>query len=66
MARLHKSDRFVLNGIDPADFIYSETKNNCFLFVVSGGIEKARSKKGLDTAFWNRERDRDQAGGRRR
>jgi len=52
MARLHKSDRFVLNGIDPADFIYSETKNNCFLFVVSGGIEKARSKKGLDIAFW--------------
>jgi glycosyltransferase involved in cell wall biosynthesis len=52
MARLHKSDRFVLNGIDPAEFIYSETKNNCFLFVVSGGIEKARSKKGLDTAFW--------------
>jgi len=52
MARLHKTDRFVLNGIDPADFIYSETKNNCFLFVVSGGIEKARSKKGLDTAFW--------------
>jgi len=52
MARLHKSDRFVLNGIDPADFIYSETKNNCFLFVVSGGIEKARKKKGLDIAFW--------------
>jgi glycosyltransferase involved in cell wall biosynthesis len=52
MARLHKSDRFVLNGIDPADFIYSETKNNCFLFVVSGGIEKARRKKGLDIAFW--------------
>jgi glycosyltransferase involved in cell wall biosynthesis len=52
MARLHKSDRFVWNGIDPAEFIYSETKNNYFLFVVSGTIRKAREDKGIDTAFW--------------
>jgi len=52
MARLHKSDRFALNGIDPAEFIYSETKNNYFLFIVCGGIQKARQHKGLDTALW--------------
>jgi len=52
IARLHQSDRYVHNGIDPADFIYSETKNNYFLFVVSGGVEKARRDKGLDLAFW--------------
>jgi glycosyltransferase involved in cell wall biosynthesis len=50
MARLHQSDRFVLNGLDPAAFIYSESKGNYFLFVTSGGIPKAR-RKGLDTAF---------------
>ena len=52
MARLHASNRFVWNGIDPADFIYSETKNNHFLFVVSGSVHKARMRKGLDIAFW--------------
>jgi glycosyltransferase involved in cell wall biosynthesis len=52
MARLHGSDRFVWNGIDPADFIYSETKDNYFLFVVSGDVHKARTRKGLDVAFW--------------
>jgi glycosyltransferase involved in cell wall biosynthesis len=50
MAHLHQSDRYVLNGLDPADFIYSESKGNYFLFVISGGISKAR-KKGLDIAF---------------
>jgi glycosyltransferase involved in cell wall biosynthesis len=52
MARLHASNRFVWNGIDPADFIYSETKNNHFLFVVSGNVHKAMDQKGLDIAFW--------------
>ncbi|HEX6650015.1 MAG TPA: glycosyltransferase [Pyrinomonadaceae bacterium] len=52
MARLHGSDRFVWNGIDPADFIYSETKDNYFLFVVSGDVHKARTRKGMDIAFW--------------
>lgn len=50
LANLHKSDRFVRNGLDPADFIYSETKGSHFIFVVSGGVERARLK-GLDTAF---------------
>jgi glycosyltransferase involved in cell wall biosynthesis len=52
IARLHASDRFVWNGIDPADFIYSETKSNFFLFVVAGDVNKARMYKGLDIAFW--------------
>lgn len=51
LARLYDSDRFVHNGLDPADFIYSETKSNYFLFVVNGGVERARLK-GLDIAFW--------------
>jgi len=52
MARLHGTERFVWNGIDPADFIYSETKDNYFLFVVAGDVHKARFRKGLDVAFW--------------
>jgi glycosyltransferase involved in cell wall biosynthesis len=52
IARLHESDRFVWNGIDPADFIYSETKDNYFLFVVAGTLHKARTLKGIDIALW--------------
>ncbi len=52
MARLHNSNRFVWNGIDPAEFIYSESKDDYFLFVVSGDVHKARTRKGLDVAFW--------------
>ena len=52
IAQLHASDRFVWNGIDPADFIYSETKDNFFLFLVAGDLQKARVYKGLDIAFW--------------
>src|SRR6185436_14100644 len=51
IARLHGSDRWVWNGIDPADFIYSETKDNYFLFVVAGNAYKARYHKGVDIAF---------------
>jgi glycosyltransferase involved in cell wall biosynthesis len=49
LAHLYKSDRFVRNGLDPADFIYSETKGDYFIFVVSGGVERAHLK-GLDIA----------------
>lgn len=52
IARLHASNRYVWNGIDPADFIYSETKDDFFLFVVAGNAHKARTYKGLDIAFW--------------
>jgi glycosyltransferase involved in cell wall biosynthesis len=50
LAHLCESHRFVRNGLDPADFIYSETKGNYFIFVVNGGVERARLK-GLDIAF---------------
>jgi glycosyltransferase involved in cell wall biosynthesis len=50
LAQLYDSDRFVRNGLDPADFIYSETKGNYFIFVASGDAERARLK-GLDIAF---------------
>jgi len=50
LAHAHNSNRFVLNGLDPADFIYSETKGNYLIFVVSGDVQRARLK-GLDIAF---------------
>lgn len=49
-ANYHSSDRFVHNGIDPADFIYVETKDDYFLFIVAGDLPKAKSK-GLDIAL---------------
>src|SRR5262249_32686756 len=49
LARLYGSQRFVHNGIDPAGFIYSETKEDYFLFVV-GDVCRARVK-GLEIAF---------------
>jgi glycosyltransferase involved in cell wall biosynthesis len=50
LAQLYESDRFVRNGLDPADFIYSETKANYFIFVVNGGADRARLK-GIDIAL---------------
>jgi glycosyltransferase involved in cell wall biosynthesis len=50
IARLFGSDRHVHNGIDPANFIYSKSKEDYFLFAVAGGVEKARMK-GLDIAL---------------
>jgi glycosyltransferase involved in cell wall biosynthesis len=48
LARLHGRDRYVLNGIDPADYIYSENKSDYFLFLstMDWGMEK-----GLDVAL---------------
>jgi glycosyltransferase involved in cell wall biosynthesis len=51
LAGLYGSDRYVYNGIDPADFIYSEAKEDHFLFAVAGGVKKARMK-GLDIALY--------------
>jgi glycosyltransferase involved in cell wall biosynthesis len=50
LAGLYKSGRYVHNGIDPACFIYSGTKEDYLLFVVSGGLAKARLK-GIDIAL---------------
>ncbi|HVS83303.1 MAG TPA: glycosyltransferase [Pyrinomonadaceae bacterium] len=42
LARSHDSDRYVLNGIDPSRYIYSETKQDYFLFMstMDWGAEK--------------------------
>jgi glycosyltransferase involved in cell wall biosynthesis len=48
LARSHGSDRYVLNGLDPDDYIYSETKGDYLLFMAAmdWGIDK-----GLDIAL---------------
>jgi glycosyltransferase involved in cell wall biosynthesis len=43
LARTHNSERFVYNGIDPADFIYSGTKGDYLLFVILG-VHRAEDK----------------------
>jgi glycosyltransferase involved in cell wall biosynthesis len=48
LARVHGSDRVVLNGLDPDDYIFSETKQDYFLFM--GTMDKAIDK-GLDLAL---------------
>jgi glycosyltransferase involved in cell wall biosynthesis len=48
LARMHGRERYVLNGIDPETFIYSEKKQNYFLFMSSMDWEM---KKGLDVAL---------------
>jgi glycosyltransferase involved in cell wall biosynthesis len=50
LAGLYGSDRFVYNGIDPSDFIYSEAKENYFLFAVAGAVKRAQMK-GVEIAF---------------
>jgi len=48
LAELHERSRYVLNGIDPADYVYSETKDSYFLFMstVDWGTQK-----GLDVVL---------------
>ncbi len=48
MAESYGSNRYVLNGIDPADYIYSETKDSYLLFMAS--IDWATAK-GLEIAL---------------
>ncbi len=48
LAQLHGSERYVWNGIDPAEYIYSETKNDYFLFM---STMDWGTKKGLDTVL---------------
>ena len=49
-ARSYGRNRYVMNGIDPSEFVFSETKDDYFLFVVANlsdlklkGFEMARS-----------------------
>lgn len=48
LAASYGSERFVLNGIDPAGCLYSEAKDDYFLFVSNMDRHEA---KGLDTAL---------------
>ena len=48
LARLHGRTRYVLNGVDPAACIYSETKHDYLMFMSSMDWEM---KKGLDIAL---------------
>jgi glycosyltransferase involved in cell wall biosynthesis len=48
LAAMHDSHRYVLNGIDPSEYIFSETKDDYFFFMstVNWGV-----RKGLDVAL---------------
>lgn len=48
LAQTYGSDRYVINGINPAEYFYSETKEDYFLFVAA--LERAMSK-GLKIAL---------------
>jgi glycosyltransferase involved in cell wall biosynthesis len=48
LARLHGRDRYVWNGVDPAEYIYSETKDDYFLFM---STMDWGTQKGLDTVL---------------
>jgi len=48
LAQTYGSDRYVINGINPAEYLYSETKEDYFLFVAA--LERAMSK-GLQIAL---------------
>ena len=48
LARAHGSDRVVVNGINPNDLIFSETKDDYLLFI--GAMNRA-ADKGLDLAL---------------
>lgn len=54
LASLYGSSRFVRNGLDPANYIYSETKEDYILFLASMQGQATRHKyqaKGLDIAL---------------
>jgi glycosyltransferase involved in cell wall biosynthesis len=48
LAASHNSDRYIYNGLDPANYVYSAVKQNYFLFM--SAVERAW-QKGLETAF---------------
>lgn len=47
LAATYGSDRYILNGIDPAEYIYSETKDDYILFIAD---MKRAERKGFDIA----------------
>ncbi|MEW6212840.1 MAG: glycosyltransferase [Acidobacteriota bacterium] len=48
LAALHHSNRYVLNGIDPSEYIFSESKDDYFLFMATANWAV---RKGLDVAL---------------
>jgi glycosyltransferase involved in cell wall biosynthesis len=48
LAQLHGSQRYVWNGVDPAEYIYSESKDNYFLFM---STMDWGTQKGLDVVL---------------
>jgi glycosyltransferase involved in cell wall biosynthesis len=48
LAQLHDSDRYVWNGVDPAEYIYSESKDDYFLFM---STMDWGTQKGLDVVL---------------
>lgn len=46
-ARFHNSSHYVYNGLDPSEYIYSEKKEDYFLFL----SKASRSSKGVDRAI---------------
>src|SRR5947208_8071311 len=48
LARLHGRERFVLNGIDPSEYIFSEVKDDYLMFMSTMDWQ---FKKGLDVAL---------------
>lgn len=48
LAQLHGSERYVWNGIDPAEYVYSESKDDYFLFM---STMDWGTKKGLDVVL---------------
>ncbi|PYS25167.1 MAG: glycosyl transferase family 1 [Acidobacteria bacterium] len=48
LAESYKRNRYVLNGVDPDEYIYSETKRNYFLFICT--LDRAE-EKGLDVVL---------------
>ena len=50
LAGVYGSNRYVLNGIDPSEFIFSDVKEDYFLFVQGGSLAYSRTK-GMDIAM---------------
>jgi glycosyltransferase involved in cell wall biosynthesis len=48
LAASHNSDRYIHNGLDPSNYVYSAAKQDYFLFM--SAVERAL-QKGLETAF---------------
>jgi hypothetical protein len=48
LARVYRHRRFILNGVDPADLVYSPSKEGYFLFCSRADVA---DEKGLVTAF---------------